>query len=78
MSKPIPPAVFALRAWTIKESGGKYFIAPTGRFDDREKWSKGYKSLQAACSGIGRKLAEEWSARNARRAKFHRLKEHTR
>ena len=73
MSRPIPPAVFALKAWTIKESGGKYFISATGRFEDKPQWGKGYKSLQSACSAVARKLAEEWAERNARRCKFHRI-----
>lgn len=73
MSRPIPPAVFALQAWTIKESGGKFFIAPTARFEDKPNWSKGYTSLQSACSAIARRHAEEWTQRNARRCKFHRI-----
>jgi hypothetical protein len=40
---------------------------------DKQEWSKGYRSLQAACAAIARKLAEEWTARNSRRRKFHRL-----
>ena len=74
MSKPIPQAVFALKAWTIKEHGGKFFIAPTSSFDDKQRWSKGYASLQRACTAIARKLAEEWTERNERRRKFHRIK----
>ena len=26
MSKPIPPALFALKAWTIKRNGDTYYI----------------------------------------------------
>lgn len=65
MSRPIPPALFALKAWTIKKSGNKFYIIPSAPFGMR--WSKSYKSLQAACAAIARKLAEEWTSRNERR-----------
>ena len=74
MSRPIPPAFFALSAWSIKQQGEKFFIAPTAAFGDKTKWSKGYASLQAATSSIARKLAEEWAERNERRRKFHRVR----
>lgn len=74
MSRPIPPACFALKAWTIKESGGKYVVAPTSSFDDKTKWSKPYASLQAATQAIARNLAQEWRERDERRRKFHGLK----
>ena len=67
MSRPIPPAVFALKAWTIKEHGGKFYIAPTASLDDKRRWSKTYATLQSACTAIARKLAEEWTTRNERR-----------
>lgn len=66
MSKPNSPALFALKSWTIKQHGGTFRIAPTASFGGAPTWSKGYKSLQAACSAIARKLAEEWTARKAR------------
>jgi hypothetical protein len=71
MSKPIAPAVFALRAWTIKKSGNKFYIIPSGAFGMR--WSKSYKSLQAACAAIARKHAEEWTQRNERRQAHYGL-----
>jgi hypothetical protein len=74
MSKPVPPALFALKAWTIKKQGEKYYISPTATFDDKTRWSKGYDSLQSACQAIARKLAEEWTEREVRRRSFHRLK----
>ena len=74
MSKPIPPALFALKGWTIKQHAEKFYIAPTSAFEDKERWSKGYALLQAACSAISRKLAEEWTARNARRKAYDRIK----
>ncbi len=75
MSKPIPPATFALKAWTIKEHGGRFYIAPTASFDDKAKWSKPYATLQRACTAIARKLAEEWTTRNDRRRAVHGVKE---
>lgn len=75
MSRPIPPALFALRAWTIKEHGGKFFIAPTAAFDDKLKWSKPYATLQRATTAIARKMADEWRDRNQRREKFYGVKE---
>jgi hypothetical protein len=68
-------AIFALKAWTIKESGGKYYISPTGCFDDRVRWSKPYQTLQRACTAIARKLAAEWQERDERRRHFHGSKE---
>lgn len=73
MSKPIPSALFALKAWTIKQKGDKYYISPSAAFHDRPQWSKGYRSLQAACSAIARKLAEEWARRSERRQPSARL-----
>lgn len=66
MSQPIPPVLFALKAWTIKQNGDKY-ISPSVAFHDKPQWSKGYRSLQAACSAIARKLAEEWTRRSERK-----------
>jgi len=65
MSKGIPPTVVALQAWTIKQQGHKFYIRPTA-FIRKPRWSKGYRSLQAACMALSRKLAEEWTARNER------------
>ena len=66
-------AVFAVKAWTIKKQGEKFYIAQSIAFAEKPHWSKGYASLQAACAAIARKLAEEWTARNARRRKFYKL-----
>jgi hypothetical protein len=67
MSKSSESAVFALKAWTIKKNGEKFYISPSVAFHDRQMWSKGYRSLHAACSAIARKLAEEWTRRSERR-----------
>ena len=66
MSRRIRPARFALKQWTLKRHGAKFYIAPAVSFDDKAKWSKAYNSLQAACAAIARKHAEEWTERNAR------------
>ena len=71
MSRPIPPAVFALKAWTIKQHGDKFYVAPTAAFDDKMKWSKPYATLQRATTAIARKLADEWLQRNDRQQKFY-------
>jgi hypothetical protein len=75
MARPIPPACFALKSWTIKQQGEKFVIAPTASFDDKTRWSKPYASLQAACAAISRRLAEEWLERAQRRNAFHGIKE---
>jgi hypothetical protein len=74
MARP-SPATYALKAWTIRGSDGKFYISPTASFDDKTKWSKPYTTLQRACTAIARKLAEEWTARNERRREFHGVKE---
>jgi len=71
MSRPIPPAVFALKAWTIKQHGDKFYVAPTAAFDDKMKWSKPYATLQRATTAIARKLADEWLQRSDRQQKVY-------
>jgi hypothetical protein len=75
ISRPIPPALFALKGWTIKMQNDKFYIAPTAHFDDTARWSNGYASLQSATLAIARKLAEEWRKRDGRRRAFHRLQQ---
>lgn len=73
MSRPIPPALYALKAWTIKRVGDKFFVAPSTAFGNKPNWSKAYASLQAACAAIARNLAEEWTGRHMRHRKLRRL-----
>jgi hypothetical protein len=54
--------IFALKGFTIKTEGAKFFVSPTGR----NTWSGPYKSLQHATTAIARKLAREFTKRNAR------------
>ena len=56
------PRVFALKGFTIKRDHGKFFVSPTGH----AKWAGPYKSLQHATTAIARKLAREFTERNAR------------
>ena len=70
MSRATRPAIFALRQWTIKQRGEKFYIAPAVSFNGKAKWSTGYKSLQAACAAIARKHAQEWVQRHARYARW--------
>lgn len=62
-----PPAIYALSAWTVKKSNGKWYIAPTARFEDKPPWSKPYATLQRATTAIARKLADEVITRHKRR-----------
>ena len=54
--------VFALKGFTIKSDHGKFFVSPTGYAD----WSGPYKSLHHATTAIARKLAREFTERDAR------------
>jgi hypothetical protein len=67
-------AVYALKGWTIRNVGDKFFIAPTAHFGDRPQWSKPYRSLQNATAAIARKLAEEFTMRQNRIAAFRSKK----
>ena len=69
MQKRLTPArVFALRAWTIKvDEKGQYFISPTAYFEERNRWSGPYRSLQHATNAIAGKLKHEVLDREKRR-----------
>ena len=53
----------AMKAWTIKTEKSEFFICPTPYFDDKEKWSGPYKTLQRATTAIARKLQAEFAER---------------
>ena len=59
--------VYALRAWSVKKSGGKWYISPTACFGGKPDWSRSYATLQRATTAIARKLAEEVITRHKRR-----------
>ena len=63
MNKTLSQArVFALKGFTIKSDHGEFFVSPTGH----AKWAGPYKSLHHATTAIARKLAREFTERNAR------------
>jgi hypothetical protein len=60
--------VFALQAWTIKvDEKGQYFISPTAYFEQKNRWSGPYRSLQHATNAIAGKLKHEVLDREKRR-----------
>ena len=61
-----PERVFALRGFTIKTTDGKFWVAPTAYFNEKQKWAGPYKSLQHATTAIARKLQAEFTKREAR------------
>jgi hypothetical protein len=70
-----PAAVYALKAWTVRKSRGKWYIAPTVCFGKNPTWSKPYATLQRATTAIARKLAEEWLMRHKRRCAHYGITE---
>jgi hypothetical protein len=70
-------ASYALRAYTVRRHGDKFYIAPTCAFE-KPRWSKAYASLQAACATIARRHADEWRERDQRRSAFYGKKERAR
>ena len=70
-TQPAPPAIYALRDWTVKKANGKWYIAPTARFEDKPQWSKPYATLQRATTAIARKLADEVMRRHKRRCDYY-------
>lgn len=54
--------IFALKGFTIKTEGAKFFVSPTGH----NTWSGPYKSLHHATTAIARKLSREFIERDAR------------
>ena len=65
--RPPPPAIYALRMWSVKKVNGKWYISQAARFDDKEQWSKPYETLQRATTAIARKMAEEVMERHRSR-----------
>jgi hypothetical protein len=56
---PPPPAVYALRVWSVKTVNGKWYVSQAARFDDKEQWMGPYATVYRATTAIARKLAEE-------------------
>lgn len=66
-----PPAIYALRMWSVKKVKGKWYISQAARFDDNAQWSRPYETLQRAMTAIARKMAEEVLERHKRRCEYH-------
>lgn len=64
MAKISRERIYALRGWTVKIEGGKFYIAPTIAFQDRKTWKGPYKTLPHACTAIARKLQAEFVKRD--------------
>lgn len=56
--------VYALRGYTVKIEGGKYFVSPSSFPNQGRKWAGPYKSLQHATTAIARKLQREFAKRD--------------
>ena len=66
-----PPAIYALRVWSVKKVNGKWHISQAARFDEKEQWSRPYDTLQRATTAIARKMAEEVMERHATRCRHY-------
>jgi len=68
---PPPPAIYALRVWSVKKVGGKWYISQAARFDDKAQWSRPYETLQRATTAIARKMAAEVLERHRRHCEHY-------
>jgi hypothetical protein len=68
---PPPPAIYALRVWSVKKVNGKWYISQAARFDDKEQWRGPYENLHRATTAIARKMAEEVLTRHKRRCEYY-------
>jgi hypothetical protein len=68
---PPPPAIYALRVWSVKKVNGKWYISQAARFDDKEQWMGPYDTIHRATTAIARKLAEEVMARHMSRCRHY-------
>jgi len=68
---PPPPAIYALRVWSVKKVKDEWFISQAARFDDKEQWMGPYASIHRATTAIARKLAEEVLARHLARNRHY-------
>jgi hypothetical protein len=57
--------VYALRSWTIKKSGDRFYIAASAQ-PGTHKWRGPYHNLQRATTAIARKLEWEFTQRHKR------------
>ena len=57
--------IYALRNYTIKQQGDRYFVAATA-MAGKHRWSRPYATLQRATTAIARQLQREFVTRYAR------------
>jgi hypothetical protein len=73
---PPPPAIYALRVWSVKKVHGEWYIfSAAARFDDKEQWMGPYASIHRATTAIARKLAEEVLRRHTARNRNYGINE---
>jgi hypothetical protein len=72
---PPPPAVYALRVWSVKKVNGKLHVSRAARFDDKEAWKGPYDTINRATTAIARKMTEEVTARHLARNKNYGISE---
>jgi hypothetical protein len=68
---PPPPAIYALRVWSVKKINGKWYVSQAARFDDKEQWMGPYDNVHRATTAIARKLAEEIIERHTARCRHY-------
>jgi hypothetical protein len=55
--------VYALKSWTIRKSGDRFYIAASAQ-SGTHKWRGPYSNLQRATTAIARKLQLEFTRRH--------------
>ena len=66
-----PPAIYALKPWTVRETNGKWMITRTPFFDAKPEWKGPYQSLDNAAKAIARAITQEVAERHNRRIDFY-------
>jgi hypothetical protein len=66
-----PPAVYLLKAWTLREKNGKWFAAHAAHHGDKPEWKGPYQSLDNAAKAIARAITQEVAARHNRCIDFY-------
>lgn len=74
MPGSVPPALYALTQWAIRQTDSGWAIAPA-RGADGAKWSKPYRTREDAIGAIAAKLLAELTERHVRRCTFYRVPE---
>src|SRR5262249_20601061 len=57
--------VYALKSWTIKKAGDRFYIASSGQAG-QHRWRGPYLNLKRATTAIARKLEWEFACRHRR------------